>query len=97
MGSFLPQCYHLSKTHPTDTCNIKKECDKLRGANKLADASIVPTTSTRGQLRHISEEEVPQVEDDIQDVVSEEELDNDTNDAVLNYFSLVTKHYLSLR
>jgi hypothetical protein len=88
--------YHLSKTHPTDTCNIKKECDKLRGANQLADASIVPTTSTRGQLRHILEEEVPQVEDDIQDVVSEEEPDNDTNDAILNYFSLVTKHYLRL-
>jgi len=88
--------YHLSKTHSTDTCTVKIECDKLRTTAQSANTSTVPTTSNRGQLRHISEEEAHQVEDEEPCVVSDEELDNDTKDDVLNYFNLVTKHYLRL-
>jgi len=88
--------YHLSKTHLTETCNIKKECDKLRDTTQPADTPTGPTTSTCGQLHHILEEEVPQVKAEDQCVVSDDELDNDTKDDVLNYFSLVTKNYLCL-
>jgi hypothetical protein len=88
--------YHLSKTHPTETCTVKKECDKLLSTTKPSDTPSTSTTSTRGQLRHILEEEAPRIDDEDACLVSDDDPDNDTKDEVLNYFSLVTQHYLRL-
>ncbi|MFN9960758.1 MAG: hypothetical protein ACK55I_47355, partial [bacterium] len=38
--------YHIPKTHLTETCNIKKECDKLWDTTQPADTPTGPTTST---------------------------------------------------
>jgi len=88
--------YHLSKTHPTSQCDVKKECDKLLLAQKSSGSNQNNSQSVHGQLRHITEvsiqEDVPEDSDD----VSNEDFHNDTNDAVLNYFSCVTKLYLCL-
>jgi hypothetical protein len=48
--------YHLSKSHPTSDCYIKKECEKLLAAKKTtASHSSVKSGSNQGQLRHITE------------------------------------------
>jgi hypothetical protein len=77
--------YHLSKTHQTETCSVKKECDKLISATTKSGATSVPGNSTSGQLCHISEEYPPQVANDDLCAASDEDLDNDTKDEVLNY------------
>ena len=56
--------YHLSKTHPTETCTLKKECDKLLNTTKPSDMTSTSMTSSCGQLRHISEVEDTQVDDE---------------------------------
>jgi len=92
--------YHLSKTHQTEECSVKKECDKILGNKK----SPIPSnhssaiSGSHGQLRHITEE-ISQDEElpaDENEVSSEDDIHNDTNEEVLSYFSRVTRHYLRL-
>ncbi len=85
--------YHLSKTHPTEECSVKKECDKILSTKKSS-----ATSGTNGQLRHITEvttqdEDLPV---DETEVSIDDDLHNDTNEEVLLYFSHVTSHYLRL-
>jgi len=76
--------YHLSKSHPTSDCYIKKECEKLLAAKKTtASHSSVKSGSNQGQLRHITEEQVEEecdeeVADSLPDLSS-----NDTNEVDL--------------
>jgi len=84
--------YHLCDNHPTSSCNVKRECDKL-----IADkGSTSQASSATGQLRHISEETF---EDAVELSTSEVDLDdfaNDTNEESLHYFACITNHYLRL-
>jgi len=91
--------FHLSKTHITDDCHVKKECDKNRTSKSSAGngSSSGQTTNLPGQLRHLTE--TLEFEDAVDEVVSDSVDDstiNDTNQEVLNYFSRVTNHYLRL-
>ncbi len=84
--------FHLSKSHPTADCNVKKECEKLLAEQKAKNSSA--TASTTGRLRHIQEDIFEDVLDDSLPEVEQEP--NDTNDELLHYFARVTNHYLRL-
>jgi len=88
--------YHLTKSHPTCDCYIKKECDKIV-ADRKSNGSQTSSTSTsraNGQLRNIKEElEEETLEDDVPDTMSES---NDTNEEDLAYFTRIKNHYLRL-
>ncbi len=88
--------YHLSKTHPTIQCDVKKECEKLLLAQKSSGNNQSTSQASQGQLRHITEEVFQEEDVEESEDVSSEEIHNDTNEAVLNYFTYVTKHYLRL-
>ncbi len=47
--------FHLSKSHPTEVFNVKKECDHLLAAKKSNSSSITPQVTTYN-LRHITED-----------------------------------------
>jgi hypothetical protein len=86
--------YHLISTHPTELCNVKRECDKLINAKKTGSANPNSAQSggTTGQLRHITEEVFEDaIDSDTKDECVE---DNDTNDSDLLYFARVSNHYL---
>jgi hypothetical protein len=89
--------YHLSKTHQTENCAVKKECDRILAANKKpADFSSNSSLSTTGKLRHITEDDnlnSPEVADEVHDNEFAM-LANDTNEDELLYFARLTKHYL---
>ena len=62
--------YHLTKSHQTPNCAVKRECDRLL-ASKQSSGS--PTSaSSAGQLRHITEESCDEHVDDTSDVIEEE-------------------------
>jgi hypothetical protein len=87
--------YHLSKTHPTEMCTVKKECDAMIAAQKSANVASSTQVST-GRLRHITDENFEDaLTEDVVDTVVEHE-DNDTNKAELIYFARLTNHYLHL-
>jgi len=44
--------YHLSKTHPTIQCDVKKECEKLLLAKKSSGNNQSTSQASQGQLRH---------------------------------------------
>jgi hypothetical protein len=53
---YLSKCiYHLSKSHVTVECLVKKECDKILVAKK--DGHLPSSSKTSGHLRNIKEEE----------------------------------------
>ena len=87
--------YHLSKTHLTKTCAVKKECDRILEANKKPTPSgPKPNSNVNGQLRHITEETPVESIDD-EEVDNEfDTFVNDTNKDALLYFERLTKHYL---
>ncbi len=87
--------YHLSKTHPTETCAVKKECDRILEANKKPTPSgPKPNPNVNGQLHHITEETPVESIDD-EEVDNEfDTFVNDTNEDALLYFERLTKHYL---
>jgi len=89
--------YHLSKTHQTDACAVKKECDRIISGNPTRNSSSTkPTASNVGQLRHLTEESHV-VEDDEETPDNEDDmLVNDTNEDALIYFERLSKHYLRL-
>jgi hypothetical protein len=69
--------YHLAKSHPTEKCGVKKECDELVAGRKNSRSSG-NNSSTPGQLRHITE--VSYEEAEFEDVVEQEVVSgNDTN------------------
>jgi hypothetical protein len=88
------QCiFHLSKTHSTSACFIKKECNRSVKEN-VGQLSQSKDTITSGNLHHITDEKV------IEDIMEESFVDslehsaNDTNDDVLAYFTRMSNHYL---
>ncbi len=94
----LGKCiFHLTASHQTTNCDVKKDCDKLLQAKKSSSTTHPSSTSTTGQLRHITEEEEVSQDSLVDDssAVSNDD-SNDTNDDVLNYFSRVSNHYLRL-
>ena len=92
-GMFI---YHLSSTHATENCHIKLDCDKCASARKPSSSVSNATSSTStGQLRHITEEFFEDASDVIPRDDSVEE-SNDTNEAELLYFAQVSNHYLRL-
>jgi hypothetical protein len=85
--------YHLSKSHPTADCNVKKECDIML-ADRKNNSSSTQNASSSGQLRNLKEEIF---EDAISEDVPVDLIDdstNDTNEDELIYFAHVTNHYL---
>jgi len=89
--------YHLTRTHATMDCHVKKDCDKVIAAKcsnqNNSTSSAVSGTST-GQLRHLTEEVF---EDAVDLDVVDESLDqpsNDTNEVDLLYFARVFNHHL---
>jgi hypothetical protein len=86
--------YHLAKSHPTEKCGVKKECDELVAGRKTSRSSG-NNSSTPGQLRHLTEESYEEAE--FEDVVEQEVVSgNDTNKHSLLYFARLSKHYLCL-
>jgi hypothetical protein len=91
------QCiYHLSKTHLTPACFIKKECEKTMAENTLVTSQNTSSSSGTARLRHL-------VDDSFEDASSEELIaeyednsSNDTNDDILAYFARMSNHYLRL-
>jgi hypothetical protein len=71
--------YHLSKSHPTTDCNVKKECEKILADNKDSSITSASSQGTSGQLRNVKEEIFEDaVSDDTEDVLPETP-SNDTN------------------
>jgi hypothetical protein len=90
--------FHLSKTHHTNDCHVKKECDKLRASKSPSSTtSSASTSSVQGQLRHLTDQGdfEDSVFEDVSDSIDDVPI-NDTNREVLNYFSRLTNHYLRL-
>lgn len=97
--------YHLTKSHQSQNCAVKKECDRLLTMKRNEISSVGSNSSTksgstsRGQLRHLTEITKEVIDESVEDTTAlcfPEELTNDTNVEVLNYFSHVSKHYLHL-
>jgi hypothetical protein len=90
--------YHLTDSHPTETCNIKKECDRIFA--QQSNGNLNSTTngnvgsSSAGQLRNVKEtipEESIEELDDSEAMIDSEH--NDTNNSNLFYFARMTNHY----
>ncbi len=88
--------YHLSKTHSTEKCFVKVECDKLLATKKSASQQADRQVSAPGQLRHITEDLIDFEELDDSDVALVDILSNDTNEDALIYFARMSNHYLRL-
>jgi hypothetical protein len=93
--------YHLTKSHCTDDCHVKKECNKLL-ASKRTNSAPNPsqhsaTGPSTGNLRYITEETYEDAveQEDTKDDASVHS-HNDTNESDLLYFARVSKHYLRL-
>jgi len=93
--------YHLTKSHCTDDCHVKKECNKLLASKRTHSATNPSqhsaTGTSPGNLRHITEEtyeDAVEQEDTKDD--SSVHSHNDTNKSDLLYFARVSKHYLRL-
>lgn len=54
------------------------------------------SSSSSGQLRHITEENIDEAVDESNDVSDDQDTTNDTSDEVLRYFAHVTNHNLCL-
>jgi hypothetical protein len=94
---FPDKCiYHLSKSHPTDSGHVKLECEKLVQSNKPSSTSAASLPS--GKLHHVTEEVFKDAVLDVTEFESTElpAQSNDTNEDNLQYFALVTNHYLQL-
>jgi len=87
--------YHLSDSHCTDDCHIKKECAKQGNEHKSLTTTPASSRSQTGQLCHITEDMfVDAASDDTQNV--SDSSGNDTNEDALLYFARVSNHYLHL-
>jgi len=85
--------YHLSDTHGTNDCHIKKECAKQHSDQQLSTSSS--SKSQTGQLHHLIEENfVDAASDEVP--VDYPTNGNDTNEESLLYFARMSNHYLCL-
>jgi hypothetical protein len=75
----------LAKSRLTENCGVKKECDDILAARKHSKSSVA-TTSTLGNLHHITEESFVDAESN--EIVETEIANsgNDTNEDALLYF-----------
>jgi hypothetical protein len=90
--------YHLTKSHQSANCAVKKECGRIiaaKSTSNSSDPSSSPSTVT-GQLRHLTEESYEDAIKDVSEDVVLQDTPNNTNDEVLHYFARVTNHYLCL-
>jgi hypothetical protein len=88
--------YHLSKSHTTDDCSVKKDCDKQVADRRPNTSSSISNTGVSGHLRHMKDDIF---EDAVSDDVADDILidsSNDTNEDELLYFARVTSHYLHI-
>ena len=69
--------YHLTDSHTTEDCNVKKECDKFLSAKKSTNS-----IATTGQLCQNTEELSQDEIDDDAGNVSNEDIHNDTNEEI---------------
>jgi hypothetical protein len=104
------QCiFHLTKTHLTEDCNLKRECDKIIQAKRRSNANQGgsasnsssqggQTSGASGHLRLVTEEVFADanMHEDLAEVVADECDGNDTNEADLYYFARLSNHYLRL-
>jgi len=86
--------YHLTKSHQTPDCYIKKECEKLIVNKKSSGSNTSSRNVPSGQLRNIKEEVDEESVDDVSDDMLPEP--NDTNEDELAYFARIKNHYLRL-
>jgi len=85
--------YHLSKSHPTHDCNIKKEPEKLVTEQKKlpnSSSSSIPSD----QLQNLKEEIFEDAVADVSHDVVPDSGSNDTNEDKLNMFNHLKNHYL---
>jgi hypothetical protein len=96
-GKFPNMCiFHLTDTHSTDSCSVKKACERQSKQPKESGPKTATNASpSTGQLHHITEESF---EDAIEetDADCQDEVTNNTNDAILNYFEHISHHYSCL-
>jgi hypothetical protein len=88
--------YHLTKSHPTCDCYIKKECEKLVAARKPVSLSLTSGSPATSQLHNIKEAEIMDeeiLEDDIADMLPDS---NDINKEDLFDHVHIKNHYLQL-
>jgi hypothetical protein len=87
--------YHLTKSHPTATCFVKLECEKQVQTSKAPSTN---TSSNSGNLCYVTEDvfEDAVLDTDEMCIAVANVQGNDTNEDSLQYFALVTKHYLHL-
>ncbi len=88
--------YHLSKSHTTADCSVKKECDKLVLDQKNGTSSSSPITGSTGYLRHFTDNVFEDAAAENTVDASTDDVSNDTNEEDLIYFARMTKHYLHL-
>jgi hypothetical protein len=82
------QCiYHLSKTHLTSSCFIKRDCEKLLAEGPSSSPQVSSSPPTSICLRHITDETFKDASTDELLADYEDSSTNDTNDAVLAYFA----------
>jgi len=86
--------YHLSDTHGTNDCHVKKACEKQQNSDHHSTVSS-STKSSTGQLRHLTEDIFVDAESDAIPVDCDTS-GNDTNEESLLYFTRVSNHYLRL-
>jgi len=84
--------YHLSDSHCTDDCHIKK-CEKNGIEQKMKSTAASTAGSQTGQLCHIMEEHFVDAETD-ETPAAYESNSNDTNKGALLYFTRLSNHYL---
>jgi hypothetical protein len=91
------QCiYHLTKSHTTPNCNVKRECDKLRTKQNSSTSQVPSMNGQTSHLRHIIEEVFEDAVMPEDSVVAADLLDNDTNHDDLLYFACLSNHFLRL-
>jgi hypothetical protein len=90
---FPDKClYHLTKSHPTYDCHVKKECALCSANASSSNAS----SSVGGQLHHLTEDTVEKIVDNEDNDDCVDSINNDTNEADVLYSVHVSNHYLCL-
>jgi len=86
--------FHLSKSHPTHDCNVKKDCEKLVKQKKFPNSSSSSIPSD--QLQNLKEEIFEDAVADVSHDVVPDSGSNDTNEDKLNMFNHLKNHYFHL-
>jgi len=76
--------YHLTKSHPTCDCYIKKECEELVATRKPEGLALTYCNWSTNNIKEELDEEI--VDDDITDTFPES---NDTNEKDLFLLSIL--------